>query len=116
MSVSNFENASLLESKRQTSRLLDDAEDGFTMLLLFLELYIGNYVKAFVNLIGVGLALINNITIIFVLSYGSEVKNAITMQMRIYYFVLALCDLSTIMPLHATYWLGIFKTLNTFTN
>ncbi len=73
-----------------------------------LEKIIGNYVKGWLLPIGIVFAIINNLIVILVCFFGQEVKTQVSKQMRIYYIGLAIGDLSTSLPMHATYFLGKF--------
>ena len=80
-------------------------EDHLTEFLKIWENSAGNFVKGYVLSIGVLLTCLNNIIILIILTFGSEVKLQMTQSMRIYYGALAFGDTNAAI-LHFTYWAG----------
>ncbi len=81
-------------------------DDYFLSLMQNWESCFGNYLKGYLLPIGVILAIINNLLILYICSFGSGVKRSVSVQMRIYYSVLAFFGVSTALSLHGTYFAG----------
>ena len=87
-------------------RGMQTEEDHFAAFLLRWENSVGNYLKGYILPAGVLFAIVNNLIVILIFGFGSEVKRKVSLQMRIYYIILGIADISTSFPLHATYFAG----------
>ena len=96
----DFLNSTVADTKK-----LGETDDPLTAFLKSWENTAGNFVKGYVLSIGVLLTCINNIIVIIILKFGSEVKLQMTQPMRIYYGALAFGDTNAAI-LHFTYWAG----------
>ncbi len=85
--------------------LIKEPDDALTSFLKNFENSAGNIVKAYVLSTGFLLTVINNVLVILVLNFGSEVKTQVNGPMRIYYQAIAIGDTNAAI-LHFTYWAG----------
>ena len=96
-------------SLNATSVFSKDFENKQDPLVSFLEYWentVGNYIKGYFLSFGLLLTFCNNFLILSILIFGPEVKKKVSISMRIYYAAIAIGDVSTVLPLHATYLAG----------